>query len=125
MHSFGKALLVSGAVLMVYGAGLFLGQGISWLAGERWVRLPLLLLMMDHAAPYSMSTVSIASSPESYLWPLVPRISSLPSWIIAPKHWLGAHRVAVALLTQASVPGTAVLLGLAALWAGVKLTKSR
>ncbi len=124
MRSFGKALLVLGAVLLIYGVGLFLGQGIAWLAAERWVKLPLILLMMDHTAAHSAVTVSIASSPEAYLWPLVPRISALPSWIISPKHWLGAHKIAMALLAGISVPSAAVVASLAALAVGAKLSKS-
>jgi hypothetical protein len=124
MASLGKALIALGAVLLLYGVGLVLGQGIAWLASERWVGLPLILLLMDHGVAHHSISESIASSPESYLWPLVPRVASLPSWIIAPKHWPGAHRVAMVLLTQVSVPGAAVGLSLAALAAGFKLTKS-
>jgi hypothetical protein len=124
MRSLGRALVALGAVLLLYGAGLVLGQGIAWLASEHWVRLPLILLMMDHSAAHASSTVSIGGSPESYLWPLIPRIGSLPSWIIAPKQWLGAHRVAVVLLTGISVPGAALVMSLVALAAGAKLAKS-
>jgi len=124
MQSLGKAFLGLGAVLLLYGVGLVLGQGIAWLASERWVGLPLILLMMDHGVVHHSISESIASSPESYLWPLVPRVASLPSWIIAPKQWLGAHRVAVALLAWVSVPGAAVAASLVALAVGAKLAKS-
>ena len=123
MRSLGRALVALGAVLLLYGAGLVLGQGIAWLASEHWVRLPLILLMMDHSAAHASSMVSIGGSPESYLWPLIPRVASLPSWIIAPKQWFGAHRVAVLLLTGISVPGAAVAMSLVALAAGAKLAK--
>jgi hypothetical protein len=124
MHSFGKALLALGAVLLIYGVALFAGQAIVWFASDRWVGLPLYLLMMQHNVVHHGITESIASNPESYLWPLVPHISSLPSWIIAPRQWLGAHRVVVTLLTWVSVPGAAIVTGLAALAVGFKLSKS-
>jgi hypothetical protein len=124
MHSFGKALIGLGAVLLIYGIALFAGQAIVWFASDRWVGLPLYLLMMQHNVVHHGITESIASNPESYLWPLVPRIATLPSWIIAPTHWLGAHRLAVAVLNGVSVPAAALILSLPALFAGFKLVKS-
>jgi hypothetical protein len=116
----GTLIAFLGAILVLYGAGLFLAQSLAWFDSDHWISLPLIRMMFGHATILRPAPIeSFADFPEPHLLRWVPCFSDLPPrWISAPAGWFGAHRVVMWVLNGISVPVAATVLALVAFLVG-------